>query len=112
MLLDPSKLNGHCCSAAGIKIDFAGSLGQNGKCWRWAALGPGLPPEWTIWGPRGEAHNNRMHAELPSAVFLYPMPHLRQPGDAGPFVDRLATRIQCKMIRLNSQLVRSSSPPN
>ncbi len=26
-----------------------------------------------------------MHAELPSAVFLFPMRHLRQPGDAGPF---------------------------
>jgi hypothetical protein len=28
-----------------------------------------------------------MHAELPSAVFRYPTPHLRQPGDAGTFVN-------------------------
>jgi hypothetical protein len=30
-LLDPSNLNDPCCSAAGIKIDFGGSLGQNDK---------------------------------------------------------------------------------
>jgi len=87
MLLDPSNLNGPCCSVAGIKIDFAGSFGQNDKGWRSFALGPGLTLGWTIGGARGEAHNNRMHAELPSAVFRYPVSQLRQPGDAGPLSD-------------------------
>jgi len=40
-------------------------------------------PRDELGGARGEAHNHRMHAELPSAVFVYPMLHLRQPGDAG-----------------------------
>jgi len=87
MLRDPSNLNGPCCSGAGIKIDFAGSLGQNDKGWRKLALGPGLTLGWTIGGPWGEAQNNLMHAEFPSAVIQYPMLHLRQPGDAGPLCD-------------------------
>jgi hypothetical protein len=32
MLLDPSNFDGLFCSAAGIKIDFSESLGQDDKC--------------------------------------------------------------------------------
>jgi hypothetical protein len=53
MLLDPSNLNGPCCSVAGIKIDFAGSLGQNDKGWR--ALGSGLGLDWTLGGAMGRS---------------------------------------------------------
>jgi len=81
ILPDPSNLHDPCCFGAGIKIDFAGTLGQNDQCWRWSALGLGLTLRWTNGGARGEAHKTRMQAELPSAVFLDPMRHLRQPGD-------------------------------
>jgi hypothetical protein len=66
MLLDPSNLPGPYCSAAGIKIDFAEAVGQNEKCWRTLGLGLGL--DWTPGGPRGEAHNKKMHPSCRSGV--------------------------------------------
>ena len=66
MLLDPPLLKGPFCSAAGSKIDFAAGLGQNDKGWR--RLGHGLGLAWTPGGPRGEAHNKKMHPSCRSGV--------------------------------------------
>ena len=65
----------------GARLTLPGRWGKMTKVGGSFALGPGLTLEWTNGGARGEAHKTRMQAELPSAVFLDPMRHLRQPGD-------------------------------
>jgi hypothetical protein len=85
MLLDPSNLNGPSCFAAGVKIDFAGSLGQNDK--RWRALGSGLGLNWTPGRPRGEAHNKKC-TRVAGRAFTEVKVTPRQPGDFWPFASR------------------------
>jgi len=60
-LLDRSNFDGPFCFAAGIKIDFAESLGQNEKCWRRLGLG-GLGLALTLRGPRIEAPSNLLQS--------------------------------------------------
>ncbi len=78
MLLDPSNLNGPCCSAAGIKIDFAEALGHNDK--RWRALGSGQGLDWTPGGPRANRITKKC-TRVADRAFREVKVTPRQPGD-------------------------------